>query len=226
MARYPVTIAQFRAFVEDCFRDGKWHLPPGFEGEFPHEEPPQHRASGDSHGADGVSWHDASAFCHWLGARLKAKIRLPTEAEWQLAATGGDPERSYPWGDEWDPEREPWRANTAESGLERHVARRVLPAGRLAGRRHGHGRKSVGVVPRLARGWATPCAARRVLGRRSGQRALSQPRQVVHPNHRVTSSAFVWCVPPHNDLPMNCAHAPAPGMGDRVMPQTRSNSRA
>lgn len=34
----------------------------------------------------GVNWHDAQAYCQWLGEQLGAPMDLPTEAQWEYAA--------------------------------------------------------------------------------------------------------------------------------------------
>jgi formylglycine-generating enzyme required for sulfatase activity len=61
------------------------------------------RRRGPSSGGDGpavnVSWEEAVRFCEWLTTAEGVTYRLPTEAEWEMAARGGDG-RLYPWGND------------------------------------------------------------------------------------------------------------------------------
>jgi formylglycine-generating enzyme required for sulfatase activity len=121
ISKYPVTWVQYRSFLEapDGYRQQRW-----WRGLAEREAQlgEQYRQQ-DNHPAENVSWYDAVAFCRWLGARLGYEVRLPTEWEWQQAATGGDPARKYPWGADWDPVY----ANTWESHLGRTTAVGVYP---------------------------------------------------------------------------------------------------
>jgi len=130
IARYPVTVAQFRAFVEgsgfrpgdpDCLRDGD-NLPVRW-----------------------VSWYEAREYCAWLTERLRKKkslpaelasrlhdegwiVRLPTEAEWEKAAGWDEAagcKREWPWGDEWDAAR----CNTLEGSIRTTTAVGLFPGG-------------------------------------------------------------------------------------------------
>ena len=42
----------------------------------------------------GVIWQQAKDYCQWLGIKSGKKIDLPTEAQWEYAAAGGE---SYPY---------------------------------------------------------------------------------------------------------------------------------
>jgi sulfatase modifying factor 1 len=106
---HPVTVAQFRAFVEATdyktqsevfgdsavfdFKTGQWGLLPG--ACWHHPFGPDHPVAPDDHPVTQVSWNDAVAYCKW------AKKRLPTEVEWEYAARGGkNGGPRYAWGDE------------------------------------------------------------------------------------------------------------------------------
>ena len=159
-----------------------------------------------NHPAVYVSWFDAVAFCRWLSRRLGFTVRLPFEWEWQQAATGGDDRNVFPWGGDWDPKQEPYRANTFESRLGQATAVGMYPAGA----------SPTGALDMAGTVWEwcvnkfdTPKveetrsgaedfdyrAARRVLEQRSGQRALGQPQQEQpeqpEQQHRLPCGVFV-----------------------------------
>ncbi|MGH7947405.1 MAG: formylglycine-generating enzyme family protein, partial [Opitutaceae bacterium] len=106
IARYPVTVAQFRAFVEakgveigdaDALRDP------------------------DSRPVRWVSWHGAREYCDWLNDQLAIspvfaqseiarlaregqwRVALPSELEWEKAARGGLRDKIFSWDDEPNP---------------------------------------------------------------------------------------------------------------------------
>lgn len=122
IAKHPVTWAQYRIFLEapDGHGDLRW-----WEGLRWRRDYPREAIAIDNHPAQEVSWYDAVAYCRWLSEKLRYEVRLPTEWEWEQAATGGDPRNVFPWGWGWADTL----TNTRESGLRRPTAVGMYPGG-------------------------------------------------------------------------------------------------
>ncbi|MBQ0957437.1 SUMF1/EgtB/PvdO family nonheme iron enzyme [Ideonella sp. 4Y11] len=121
LARYPVTQAQFQAFIDD---GGYAVDTPWWNGLDQRLDAPAEAAWAEPNAPRvTVSWFEAVAYCRWLSHRLGEPIRLPTEKEWERAAAGTEG-RNYPWGAEWDPNRV-----NAEERLGRTCAVGLFPEG-------------------------------------------------------------------------------------------------
>jgi formylglycine-generating enzyme required for sulfatase activity len=85
-----VTNEQYQAFVKETNRNA----PHGWkDGSYPPGTATQPVTR--------VTWQDAVDYCQWLSTKLGANVRLPLEAEWELAARGQQGFK-YPWGNDWD----------------------------------------------------------------------------------------------------------------------------
>jgi formylglycine-generating enzyme required for sulfatase activity len=138
LSKYPITVAQFESFITaGGYEDKRWWTPAGWRWRERNEiaGPGKYGLPFDvaTHPVAGVSWYEAQAFANWLTQVYRecgvidaaSWIALPSEAEWERGARGGDARR-YPWGSDWDANR----ANCREAGIGATSAVGCFPGGR------------------------------------------------------------------------------------------------
>jgi eukaryotic-like serine/threonine-protein kinase len=122
IGRFPVTNAEFIAFLDALVADGREdealrHVPRERAGSAQDEGPMIYGRGGDGRfvlrpDADGdvwlpdapvlmIDWDGATAYAAWRAVQDGLPWRLPAEVEWEKAARGADGRR-YPWGDHPD----------------------------------------------------------------------------------------------------------------------------
>jgi toxoflavin biosynthesis protein ToxD len=117
LARFPVTNFEYRAFLEAT---GSRLLPTSWQfGVYP--------TWFANHPVWTVPPDAADAYTIWLSELTGRRFRLPTEAEWEYAASMRDG-REFPWGERFERER----ANTAENGPLSTTPVGMYPLGRSA----------------------------------------------------------------------------------------------
>lgn len=138
IAKYPVTNAQFQAFMDaDAagYNNPDYWTAAGLTWKGERRAPDEYENTDfrlPNHPRICVRWYEAMAFCAWLTERYRAAeiidnetlIRLPLDREWEIAARGAQGLR-YPYGGEFDSTK----GNTVETGIEQTNVVGMFPEG-------------------------------------------------------------------------------------------------
>jgi sulfatase modifying factor 1 len=100
MGKYPITVGQYMAFVEDTNsnapewmeEDSKYNI---YTGSDDHYKNIASVLTLRNYPIVGVSWLNAVAYCEWLSNKSDYTFRLPSESEWEYAARGGKHSKGF-----------------------------------------------------------------------------------------------------------------------------------
>lgn len=120
IGRTEVTVGEYLEFVKATGKHQPEWLEPGSRYNIETGFDTQYKRMGDAltnpdQPIVGVSWYDAVAYCEWLSEKDGLQYRLPTEAEWEFAARGGNESAGHMFSGSNDLEEVAWvRSNSNE----------------------------------------------------------------------------------------------------------------
>lgn len=136
MGKHPVTVREFKSFVEES---GYITSGEQSEGSFIYEGANKWQRKADAswrnpyfsqtenHPVVCVSWYDAKAFANWLSKKEGKTYRLPTEAEFEYALRAGR-STTYMFGDDFSEYvKYGWPQEKTENGYPTHPVGGKLP---------------------------------------------------------------------------------------------------
>lgn len=144
MGQYEITVGQFKEFISDTGyrtvaeqrgwgwvynqKENRWKKQDGASWSNPGFE------VWDDHPVTMISHKDAQSFCQWLSEKEGRDFHLPSEAQWEYAASGRGVSKRFPWGDDYPDSRKlnladrrapvPWADRTIDDGYAK-----VAPVG-------------------------------------------------------------------------------------------------
>lgn len=132
IGKYPITIAQFAAFIKDTqyktateknqqtlirTKSGnpEWSSVANWRcDEYGKERSPRYYSK---YPVIHINWHDAVAYCEWLANKTNKNYKLPTEAQWVFAARGGTRSKGFQYSGSDNLDEVGWYS--ANSGIKK-----------------------------------------------------------------------------------------------------------
>ncbi len=121
---------EFRVRVK-TFKIGKYEVTQADWREVMGDDPSYNKGCDDCPVED-VSWDDVQAFIKKLNAKTRKKYRLPSEAEWEYAARGGNQSKGYIYSGSNDVDKVAWYSSNSEVGNTFGSQKSTRPVGTKA----------------------------------------------------------------------------------------------